>query len=221
MTRNRHRLRNPRTDERSGAARADKTRAKSEWDGIKKSCCRTVTTKSLSYLLFGCGCWFLFVTASHAAQWPEAKKQAITEYMQQYRLDWTPQDTELLAQGKVPPHAEADVFINNRPVNLRIRADDGRLIPIEVLGESLLVNGKDISGNLGSKTTHGANSPIIEDVRGSQISTGNRSPITGPSNYTVSISLSVALSVSLGLNLYFLKKMRQRRTTARKGKSAG
>ena len=53
----------------------------------------------------------------------------------------------------------------------KLRTDDGRLIPIEVMGESILINGKDISGNLGSKTTQGANSPIIEDVTGSQITT--------------------------------------------------
>jgi hypothetical protein len=216
VTRDRQLARISPTHESSGVTKADETRGTSDGDGVKKSCRRVITSKTLLYLLVGCCYSPLFVTVSYAAQWPEAKRQAITEYMQQYRRDWTRQDTDLLAQGQVPPHAEADVFINNRPSNLRIRADDGRVIPLEVLGESLLVNGKDISGNLGSKTTHGANSPIIEDVSGSQISTGNNSPITGRSNYTINISLSIALSVSLALNLYFLKKIRQRRTTARK-----
>jgi hypothetical protein len=136
--------------------------------------------------------------------------------MQQYRRDWTLHDTELLAQGKDIPHTVANVFVNGRPLNLRLQADDGRLIPIEVLGESILVDGKDMSGNLGSKTTHGANSPIIEDVNGSQITTGNSSPISRQSNYTISISLSLALSASLVANLYLLKKMREQRTGTKK-----
>ena len=135
--------------------------------------------------------------------------------MQQYRRDWTAQDTELMAQGKIP-HAEADVYVDGRPINLRLKADDGRLIPIEVMGESILINGKDISGNLGSKSTQGANSPIIEDVTGSQITTGNSSPISRQSNYTISISLSLALSVSLVANLYLLKKMREQKSTSKK-----
>jgi hypothetical protein len=138
-------------------------------------CCPVVSARPRTFLLFAC--WLLCVVGAHAAEWTKEKRQAVTEYMQQYRRDWTPQDTELLSQGNVP-HSEADVFVNGRPINLRLRADDGRLIPIEVLGESILVNGKDLSGNLGSKTTTGANSPIIEGVNNSQITTGDRSSIT-------------------------------------------
>ena len=70
----------------------------------------------LSYLLCSCCCWLFIVAAGHAAPWTEAKKQAVTVYMQQYRHDWTAHDTELMAQGNLP-HAEADVFVNGRPIN--------------------------------------------------------------------------------------------------------
>lgn len=134
--------------------------------------------------------------------------------MQQYRRDWTVRDTEALSTGEVP-HSEATVFVNDRPIDLRLKADDGREIPVEVFGGSILVNGKDLSGNLGSRTTYGSNSPIVEDVRNSQITTGSGSPITQTtSSYSINISLSIALSLSVILNLYLLRQ--QRKLSAKK-----
>ena len=159
----------------------------------------------LCLLLFG-------ITTAHAAGWTEEKKKAITDYMHEIRRDWTAQDTELLATGKIP-HAESasNVYIGGKPVQPLLTADDGRRIPIEVIGESVLINGKDISGNLGSKTTYGSNSPIIEDIRNSQITTGNASPLSKDSgtSYSINISLSVALTVSVAANLYFLWRRRR------------
>lgn len=153
----------------------------------------------------------LWVIGANAAEWTEQKKNQVTQYMQQYRHDWTLADTQLMSQGRVP-HTTATVYIENRPLNLRLVADDGRLIPIEVLGQSILVDGKDLSGNLGSKTTQGANSPIIENVTGSQIATGQGSSVTkdSTSSVTINISLSIALSVSVALNLYLLREVRRR-----------
>jgi hypothetical protein len=154
---------------------------------------------------------FVFALPASAVEWSAEKQQSVTEFMQQYRRDWTAQDTVNLSHGKVP-HTTATVFIEGRPLNLRLKADDGRLIPVEVLGQSILVDGKDLSGNLGSKTTHGSNSPIIENVSGSQIATGPGSAAMKDSSASVSvnISLSIALSVSVALNLYLLRQMRRR-----------
>jgi len=158
--------------------------------------------------------WLLGVAVIDAAEWSDAKKSAVTEFMQQYRRNWTLQDTESLSKGNVP-YTEATVFVEGRPTNLRLKADDGRRIPIEVFGESILVDGKDLSGNLGSKTTYGTNSPIVENVRNSQITTGASSPISrSNSSYTISISLSLALSVSIVLNLYLLRRAQRRRRSA-------
>jgi hypothetical protein len=156
-------------------------------------------------------CGILSVHITTAADWPEEKKRVVTEQMQKCRREWSFHDTELMSQGNVP-HAEADVFVNNRPINLRLRCDDGQLVPVEVFGDSVLVNGKDLSGNLGSKTTHGANSPIIEDISNSQIATGDKSSINQQRSYTISISLSVALSLSVVFNLYFLLRLRKRKS---------
>src|SRR5262249_31353546 len=120
----------------------------------------------LCLLLFG-------ITTAHAVGWTEEKKKAITDYMHEIRRDWTAQDTELLATGKIPNAESASgVNVGGKPVQPLLTADDGRRIPIEVIGESVLINGKDISGNLGSRTTYGSNSPIVEDIRNSQITTG-------------------------------------------------
>jgi hypothetical protein len=172
--------------------------------------------KARQCLVLFLACWFLGAVATYAAEWSAEKKNAVTEYMQQYRRDWTLQDTEALSRGNVP-YAEATVFVEGRPVNLRLKADDGRQIPVEVFGGSILVDGKDLSGNLGSKTTYGSNSPIVEDVRNSQITTGAGSPITQTkSSYTISISLSLALSLSVVLNLYLWRRMRKGKLSARR-----
>jgi hypothetical protein len=179
----------------------------------QKTICQNRRPKGIAWLfLFLC---ILATATSGAAPWSATKKQAITKYMQQYRHDWTEQDTELMSQGNVP-HTEADVYVNGKPINLRLKTDDGRLIPVSVIGESILVDGKDLSGNLGSKTTNGDNSPIIEDVSGSQITTGNSSPISRQSNYTISISLSLALSASIAANLYLLRRMKTQKTDSKR-----
>jgi hypothetical protein len=154
----------------------------------------------------------LSLTAS-AAEWSAEKKEAVTEYMQQYRRAWSLQDTEALARGSVP-HSQYSVSIEGRAINQRIIADDGRRIPVEVFGQSVLVDGKDLSGNLGSKTTYGTNSPIIEGVRNSQVTTGNSSSITATtsntSNTTINVSLSIALTLSVAGNLYLWRRLRRK-----------
>ena len=148
--------------------------------------------------------------AANSAEWSAEKQAFITDYMHRYRRDWTLADTQQMAQGTVP-HTEATVFIEGRPINSRLMADDGRPISVEVFGQSILIDGKDLSGNLGSKTTSGTNSPIIENVTGSQIATGPGSSIVKDTSSTVSvnISLSIALSVSVVLNLYLLRELRR------------
>ena len=149
---------------------------------------------------------------AEAADWSDDKKAIITEYMQQYRRDWTLADTDLMSHGTIP-HTQASVFVEGRPLNQKLIADDGRRVPVEVFGQSVLVDGKDLSGNLGSRTTHGANSPIIENVTGGQIAAGQGNTIakdTTTSSVSINVSLSIALSVSVGLNLYLLRELRRR-----------
>lgn len=51
-------------------------------------------------------------------------------------------------------------------------------------GDTVLLNGKDVTGNLGSKIAHGDHSPIIEDIQNSQITTGSIWNLTvGPYDY--------------------------------------
>jgi len=141
----------------------------------------------------------LWLTAGtlEAAQ-SSAKINSITEHLQVYRHDWTAKDTQELLKGA---SGHGMQFTS-------ILADDGNQVKLTITGDTVLVEGKDISGNLGSKTTTGANSPIIEDVRDSQIATGDKSSATNTqtTNYTLSISLSVALSVSIALNAYLLRR---------------
>lgn len=99
---------------------------------IAKAKMRTVLL--LGLLLFG-------LTTLCAAEWTAEKKNQITEYMKQYLHEWTIQDTErwMIPDGST----KGMIFV----------ADDGRQISVQVFGQSVLVDGKDISGNLGSRTT--------------------------------------------------------------------
>ena len=166
----------------------------------------------MSLMLVGCLLTFL---PAYATDWTDEKKSAVTEYMRDFCHEWTGEDTEQLVRGawKNIKHLEATVIISDRPTDLKLVADDGQRVPVELFGDSILVGGKDISGNLGSKTTHGANSPIIENVRNSQLATGERSTILKDTdiNFSITLSLSIALSASLGLNLYLLRKIRSKR----------
>src|SRR5262249_35246829 len=136
------------------------------------------------------------------------------------RKDWKTEDSVSLVQGGSPPGTALNTFMGRSGSSTRtgtITTDSGALLPAMLTGESLLINGKDISGNLGSKTTHGANSPIIENIRDSQIAAGEGNSVIkdSPSTRTVNISLSLALSVSVALNLYLLRQIRRRSESLR------
>jgi hypothetical protein len=89
-------------------------------------------------LVLAAACAILSASGGFASTWPDAKVQAVTQYMQQFRSDWTVQDTIKKSQGKIP-HSEASAFIGKEPANLKLEADGGRLIPISVMGESILI----------------------------------------------------------------------------------
>ena len=157
-------------------------------DAVPRPAC-PVRTHTIGRILFAAVA--LFVASTTWAAWTPERLDAVTEYMRQFRKDWTRADTdELVTNGP------------KRAVNLAgsvssglIYDDKGGRVAIVITGDSMLVNGKDISGNLGSKTTHGANSPIIENIRNSQIATAEHSTATNAatSHVTVNVSLSIAL----------------------------
>ncbi len=149
----------------------------------------------------------LFFSQSLLAAWTKDRLETATEYMKQYRKDWSLVDTNhLIEEG---PERGVNLAGNKSGF---VTADNGDRISVIVTGESVLVNGKDISGNLGSKTTYGSNSPIVENIRDSQVAAGEKNSITKDSTSTLSVnvSLSVALSVSVALNLYLLRQQRRR-----------
>ena len=81
-------------------------------------------------------------------------------------------------------------------------------------GKTIIVNGKDITGNLGNKTTYGANSPIIENIKDSQVAIGEK-PVVSVGNKKIetniaikiltnihySISITIALTFSIAYNI--------------------
>lgn len=142
-----------------------------------------------------------------AAEWTQQQVQDLTTEFRKYKQNWTIQQTEdILKKSK-----------NVGTFQTGIRADNGNLVGIEIKGNTVLLNGKDITGNLGSKTTYGDNSPIIEDIQNSQITTGDKSPIQKDvariKTFNISISLSIALTVSVIFNISLYRKLKKQKAT--------
>jgi hypothetical protein len=87
------------------------------------------------------------------------------------------------------------------------------IVKVQIFGGStILIGGKDVTGNLGSKTTLGPNSPII-DGDGNQVNIGNN---TSTTSITFSPAMKVAVSlgsfsVAGGLAIYLWKRRQQRK----------
>ena len=143
------------------------------------------------------------VIANVHAEWTEERIKFITESIQQSYGDWTIQDTRnMMEEAKHAGDLLKPIFT------------DKGITRIEVKGDTVLLNGKDITGNLGSKTTYGPNSPIVENVKDSQMTTGNNSLIVKDNtfHFTINLSLSIALSFSLvlnGIQLYLFRRKRR------------
>lgn len=108
----------------------------------------------------------LLVPFSVKAEWTDDKVSAITESIQKKYSSWTSKDTkDMLERASHAGHSYNPIIT------------DKGMIRIEIIGETVLLDGKDISGNLGSKTTYGPNSPIVENVKDSQIAIGSSNQI--------------------------------------------
>lgn len=194
----------------------------------------------------------VLATSSAYGTWSNEKLEAATTALQQYQKKWRLQDTVSLIEGKYVDPASTTPTVTfggegkDHPpsqITASIVADDRREISVTIMGESMIVDGKDVTGNLGSKTTYGANSPILGSINSSQVvigggnsvakdtteSTNNGLQATGTGNVagrdmsanstksiTVNVSLSIALTISATLNAYLLRREIRRRAVARK-----
>lgn len=126
--------------------------------------------------------------------WTEEKIASVTEAIQAAMPSWTTQQTRDLLEASKFSGANTQTILT-----------DNGVTKLEVHGETILLNGKDITGNLGSKITNGPNSPIFGDINGSQIATGPNSRASSDS-FDFSFALNVALSLSLAASLYFNRR---------------
>jgi len=118
----------------------------------------------------------------------EDQKNKFTEEMQKHDSKWTAEQTN----KKIEEMRNSSSYTGLH-----------KGISIDRRGNTVLVNGRDITGNLGSKTTYGRNSPIMEDVKDSQVAIGDESRVekdTQTTSFSITIPLSVSLC-SLGINV--------------------
>ena len=141
------------------------------------------------FVLFACSSIVL-------ANLTKVEMKNLTQTIQEYKRSWTMENTQKIMQAAN----------NSGEVSYVARADDGSVLRIKILGDTVLINGKDVTGNLGSKVTHGDNSPIIDNIRNSQVATGDGSSIVKEENISHSWitvgKVSFVLSLSVLLNVY-------------------
>lgn len=73
---------------------------------------------------------------------------------------------------------------------------------IKILGDTIFVDGKDITGNLGSKTTYGDYSPVVENNSGSF----NNGPINKADGFWTGIGVAISGGLILLVISSFLQK---------------
>ena len=142
----------------------------------------------------------LFCIPVAKAEWNQEKIKGLTKEIQKEIKEWTIEDTKLmLREAKFASDYNFARFSNGKMVSIKV-----------IGGETVLLNGKDISGHLGSKITHGDNSPIIEDIVDSQIAVGKQATVSGKNiNFNLTIALSFALTISFVFNLCFIRKIKK------------
>lgn len=129
------------------------------------------------------------------AELSDEKIKIITQRIQEECNSWTQEET-------------LEFISTPGPKDLVFGGDKG-VVQLKKMGDTILLNGKDITGNLGSKTTYGDKSPIIETKDNSLVTTGDRSPIS--QKITVyNFFIHMTLSVSLVLNFYLFYKLKRK-----------
>ena len=81
--------------------------------------------------------FFLFDTGILKAEWTDAKINSITEHLHDYRSSWTIKDTQKMLSDASGHSMSFQTVV----------ADDGNEIHVTISAETVLVEGKDISGN--------------------------------------------------------------------------
>ncbi len=137
-------------------------------------------------------CFFIFLILCSPtllkASWTQEEIETITSEIQKKLPSWKTEETvEILKESE----SRGGQYIDAR------QTDEGR-ISIKIMGKTVLLDGKDITGNLGSKITHGNNSPIIENVDNSEIAVGDQATAYKETKKT-SINLSLILAISFYL----------------------
>lgn len=116
--------------------------------------------------------------------------------------------TEVM-KAKIPSWSEKDtlkylsVAKNSGDYQAVFSIENGKMVRLKIMGDTVLIDGKDISGNLGNKTTHGSNSPIIETPINSPFTTGNNSPQIESLLYINIAKIGFPLSIALNFLLVF------------------
>jgi len=102
-----------------------------------------------------------------ANDYSDAFVQKLTSLLQSYDPSYTEEKIAILMEMS-KKSGDTTLFVKDKTGNY-----GGNGARVLIMGETIIVNGKDITGNLGSKTTYGDYSPIIDNIDSSTVIIGN------------------------------------------------
>lgn len=150
-----------------------------------------------------------FVYAMMAYSWEQEELDNITVELKKYDSSWDYWKTVDLLKKASHIHNYIDSI--------------GKVGMTIFDGKTIIVNGKDITGNLGNKTTYGSNSPIINNIEDSQVAIGEKAMVNVDNKKTViniiieiitniyfSISMTIGLTISAIYNIILVRKHKKK-----------
>jgi len=168
--------------------------------------------KKICVLIFLLLCFPTLLKAS----WTQEEIETITSEIQKKLPFWKIEETvEILKISE----SRGGKFIDSR------QNEEGKKIIIEIMGKTILLDGKDITGNLGSKITHGNYSPILENIDNSPIAVGDQAIATKETkktninlSFTLSIAFCLYVPISIVIYIILLRKLKKERSLKNSGK---
>ncbi len=128
----------------------------------------------------------------------QRKSELLTAYINRYypKIPWTLEES-----------SEQILQSSKSVITIFTVQNQGQLVKGQIMGNSIFINGEEITGNLGNKTTYGDYSPIVGENNG----TLNNGPRITESSFFIDLFVTVIGGLVVFALTYFLLKYFKKR----------